>query len=145
MAALLVCVLIGVVDLIEAYRQLSVDLMERWASGFTFLDEQNNLKFGVDKRFGFGATLHPLCFCRLSNANVTVFDQKLTKSSVMPVPLQQRWRDYLQENKFSLADGVMHRQIHGRAGTYAERRAARDDEEQEDALEEDDFAFNVIQ
>ena len=93
MTALLVCVLIGVVDLIEAYRQLSVDSMERWASGFTFLDEQNNLKFGVDKRFGFGATLHPLCFCRLSNANVVVFDQKLTKSSVIQLPVQQRWRN----------------------------------------------------
>ena len=46
---LLVCVLIRVVDLIEAYRQLSVDSMERWASGFTFLDEQNRFKFAVDK------------------------------------------------------------------------------------------------
>ena len=137
-------VLMGVVDLIEAYRQLSVDTTERWASGFSFLNELNELEFGIDERFGFGGTLHPACFCRMTNANVVIFDQKLTRELVMPVPLLQEWREHIEQEPFSLHDGVLHRQIYGRAGTYAQRMDASDDLEEEGVVEEQEWPFQGI-
>ena len=137
-------VLMGVVDLIEAYRQLSVDTTERWASGFSFLNEHNELEFGIDERFGFGGTLHPVCFCRMTNANVVVFDQKLTRELTMPVPLLREWRAHLEQEPFSLRDGVLHRQIYGRAATYTQRMEAGDDLEEEGVAGEEEWPFQGI-
>ena len=133
---LVVGVVMGVVDLIEAYRQLSVDSTERWASGFSFINELNELEFGIDERFGFGGTLHPVCFCRLTNANMTIFDQKLTNELTMPVPLLREWREHFAERPFSLQDGVLHRQIYGRTATYTQRIEAGDDLEEEGVVED---------
>jgi hypothetical protein len=118
-----VAVLLGLVDLSEAYRQCAVDTTERWASGFTFIGEHGRLVFGVDERFGFGGALHPLLFCRITNANVSIFDRMLHEDVTAIQPLQARWRRHLRRHPFSLRDGTLHRQVHGRRVSFAQRAA----------------------
>jgi hypothetical protein len=118
---------LGVVDLMEAYRQLSVDSMETWASGFVFPDFDNTLRFGVDRRYGFGGNQFPMNFCRMTNFNVAVIHEKLSRELVCELPLQQAWRTHLESTSFSLRDGILPKQMHGRKLSYAERIARGDE------------------
>jgi hypothetical protein len=118
---------IGVVDLMEAYRQLSVDTSEVWASGFVFPDFNNTLRFGVDRRYGFGGSQFPMNFCRMTSFNVCVIHEKLSKELVCPLPLQQDWHAHIMSSDFSLRDGILPKQMHGRKLSYAERLARGDE------------------
>jgi hypothetical protein len=122
---------IGIVDLTEAYRQLAMDTTEVWASGFVFPDMRDTLRFGVDRRYGFGGSLFPLNFCRVTNFNVHVISQKLHHEYVCALPLQTVWRTHLTTSSFTLCDGILPKQMHGRKLAYSERLARGDEQLQE--------------
>ena len=65
---LVVRVLIGVIDLVMAYRQVSVDLEEAWHHGMCWVNRAFELVWAYDTRLGFGGRKSPIDFNRITRA-----------------------------------------------------------------------------
>ena len=64
----MVRVLMGVMDLVMAYRQVAVDLEEAWHHGMCWVGRDGKLVWASDTRLGFGGRKSPINFNRTTRA-----------------------------------------------------------------------------